>query len=107
MLMVPGVVAGTGGAVELQAITSSSVNAHPTRFMTFMLRNYYRSLAEVEKQNANERASREGGPVVVRLKAAFFRADVAPAAFRLAAATAVGATAAAGSAAVAATTAAA
>jgi hypothetical protein len=75
--------------------------------MTFMLRNYYRSLAEVEKQSANERASREGGPVVIRLKAAFFSADVAPAAFRLAAATAVSATAAAGSAAVAATTAAA
>jgi hypothetical protein len=75
--------------------------------MTFILRNYYRSLAEVEKQTQMKGPPAREAPVVIRSKAAFFRADVAPAAFRLAAATAVGATAAAGSAAVATTTAAA
>jgi hypothetical protein len=39
------------------------------------------------------KASREGGPIVFELEAAFLCADVAPAAFRLSAAAAVGATA--------------
>jgi hypothetical protein len=75
--------------------------------MTFMQRNYYRSLAEAEKQTEMKGPPAREARIVVRSKAAFLCADVAPAAFRLAAATAVGATAAAGTAAVATTTAAA
>jgi hypothetical protein len=46
----------------------------------------------VKNKRTNEKASREGGHVIfVRSEAAFLRADVAPAAFRLATATAVGA----------------
>jgi hypothetical protein len=47
----------------------------------------------VKNKRTNKKASREGGQVVVRLQAAFFGADVSPAALRLAAATAVGAAA--------------
>jgi hypothetical protein len=46
----------------------------------------------VKNKRRNERASREGGPDVVRLQAAFLGADVSPAALGLAAASTVGAT---------------
>jgi hypothetical protein len=50
MSILPGVVAGAGAVDELQEAKSSSVNAQPARVIGVMQRNYYRSLAEDEKQ---------------------------------------------------------
>jgi hypothetical protein len=47
MLIVPGFVAGAGGAVELQAAANSTRRTQPARVIG---RNYYRLLAEDEKQ---------------------------------------------------------
>ena len=67
MSMLPGFEAGTGGAVELQAAASSNAKLQATRFMIHPpgWQNYYRSLAEVKNKRANEKASREGGLIVV------------------------------------------